>query len=143
MWVSMRWTRGEYAVVDNATLIDVDAVHGFLHDAYWAKGRSRMVVELAMERSLSFGLLHGDRTIGFARVITDFAVVGIVEDVFVLPEYQGKGLGRWMMECLLSHPALTGIELILESREARGFYEGLGFQALSDAGEIMRRGAGG
>ena len=135
----MRWTKGEFAVVDNQSLIDVDAVHDFLHGSYWAKGRSRMVVDLAMERSLAFGLLHGDRTIGFARVITDFAVVGVVEDVYVLPEYQGRGLGRWMLECLLSHPALAGIELYTASRKARGFYQALGFTPLGDPAEYMRR----
>ena len=81
----MRWTRGEFAVVDDQSLIDVDAVHDFLKGSYWAKGRSRMVVQLAMERSLAFGLIHDDRTIGFTRVITDFAVVGVIEDVYVLP----------------------------------------------------------
>jgi GNAT superfamily N-acetyltransferase len=91
-----------------------------------------------MERSLAFGLLEGDRTVGFARVITDFAVVGVIEDVYVLPEHQGKGLGRWMMECLLSHPALAGLELYTASRKARGFYEALGFEALEDPGTYMR-----
>ena len=134
----MRWTKGEFAVVDNQTLIDVDAVHGFLRDSYWAEGRSRMVVQLAMERSLAFGLLQGDRTIGFARVITDFAVVGIIEDVYVLPDFQGQGLGRFMMECLLSHPALAGLELYTASRKAKGFYETLGFEALHDPAEYMR-----
>jgi len=138
----MRWKRDEFAVVDNMSLIDVDAVHDFLKGSYWAKGRSKMVVELAMERSLAFGLLSGDRTIGFARVITDFAVVGIVEDVYVLPEFQGRGLGKWLMECVLSHPALQGIELVVESRKAGGFYEGLGFRHLDDAAEFMRRGGG-
>ena len=135
----MRWTKGEYTVVDKVSLIDVDAVHDFLHDSYWAKGRSRMVVELAMDRSLSFGLLHGDRTVGFARVITDFAVFGVVEDVFVLPEYQGRGLGTWLMECILEHPALGGIDLILETRKARGFYERFGFEVLEDPQEYMVR----
>jgi GNAT superfamily N-acetyltransferase len=134
----MRWTKGEFAVVDNQALIDVDAVHDFLHSSYWAKGRSKMVVQLAMERSLAFGLVHGDRTIGFARVITDFAVVGIIEDVYVLPEYQGQGLGRFLMESLLSHPALTGLEVYTASRKARGFYEGLGFEALDDPAAYMR-----
>jgi GNAT superfamily N-acetyltransferase len=135
----MRWTRGEFAVVDNQTLIDVDAVHDFLKGSYWAKGRSKMVVQLAMERSLAFGLIHEDRTIGFARVITDFAVVGVIEDVYVLPEFQGKGLGSFMMDCLMSHPALAGLELYTASRKARGFYERMGFHALDDPGEYMRR----
>ena len=135
----MRWTQGEYAVVDNQTLIDVDAVHDFLKGSYWAKGRSKMVVQLAMERSLAFGLIHKDHTIGFARVITDFAVVGVIEDVYVLPEFQEKGLGSFLMECLMSHPALAGLELYTASRKARGFYERLGFLALDDPGEYMRR----
>ncbi len=134
----MRWTRGEFAVVDNQALIDVDAVHDFLHSSYWARGRSKMVVQLAMERSLAFGLLHGDRTIGFARVITDFAVVGVIEDVYVLPEYQGQGLGRFLMESILDHPALGGLEIYTASRKARGFYEGLGFEPLDDPAAYMR-----
>ena len=134
----MRWTKGDFAVVDNQALIDVDAVHDFLHSSYWAKGRSKMVVELAMERSLAFGLLHRDQTIGFARVITDFAVVGVIEDVFVLPEFQGQGLGRFLMESLLGHPALEGLELYTASRKARGFYEGLGFEPLDDPAAYMR-----
>jgi GNAT superfamily N-acetyltransferase len=136
----MRWTKGDYAVVDNQTLIDVDAVHDFLKGSYWAKGRSKMVVQLAMERSLAFGLLKGERTIGFSRVITDFAVVGVIEDVYVLPDHQGQGLGRFMMECLISHPALAGLELYTASRKARGFYEALGFEALDDPGAYMRLG---
>ena len=136
----MRWKRDEFAVVDNMSLIDVDAVHDFLKRSYWAKGRSKMVVQLAMERSLSFGLLHGDSTVGFARVITDFSVVGIVENVYVLPEFQGRGLGKWLMECVLSHPALQGIELVVEARKAGGFYEELGFRSLDDARDFMRRG---
>jgi GNAT superfamily N-acetyltransferase len=134
----MRWTKGGFAVVDNQALIDSDAVHDFLRSSYWAKGRSKMVVDLAMERSLSFGLLHGDRTIGFARVITDFAVVGVIEDVYVLPDFQGQGLGRFLMESLLSHPALEGLELYTASRKARGFYEGLGFEPLDDPAAYMR-----
>ena len=72
-------------------------------------------------------------------VITDFAVVGVIEDVYVLPEFQGKGLGSFMMECLMSHPALAGLELYTASRKARGFYERMGFQALDDPAEYMRR----
>jgi GNAT superfamily N-acetyltransferase len=139
----MRWTKGAYSVVDDMSLIDVDAVHSFLSQSYWAKGRSRAVVELAMERSLSFGLLHGDRTVGFARVITDFAVFGTVEDVFVLPEFQGKGLGGWMLECILAHPALAGIDLIVATRKAKGFYEHFAFRPLKDRNQYMlRRGSG-
>jgi len=139
---TMRWTKGEFSVVDDLSAIDVDAVHSFLSQSYWAKGRSRMVVELAMERSLSFGLLHGDETVGFARVITDFAVMGTVEDVFVLPEYQGRGLGMWLMECVLSHPALQGVDIIAATRKAGGFYQRLGFAPLQDREQYMMRPAG-
>ena len=138
----MRWTKGEFSVVDDLSAIDVDAVHSFLSQSYWAKGRSRMVVELAMERSLPFGVLHGDRTVGFARVITDFAVMGTVEDVFVLPEYQGRGLGMWLMECVLAHPALQGIDIIAATRKAAGFYRRLGFAPLQDREQYMMRPAG-
>lgn len=138
----MRWTKGEYTLVDNLSLIDVEAVHDFLRSSYWAKGRSKMVVQLAAERSLSFGLLCGDETVGFARVITDFAIFGYVEDVYVLPEHRGKGLGKWMMERVIEHPALAGIDLMLEARKAGGFYRQLGFEPLGEPSAFMRRSPG-
>jgi Acetyltransferases len=38
--------------------------------------------------------------VGFARLITDHVTFGYLTDVYVLSEHQGRGLGRWMMQCL-------------------------------------------
>ena len=38
--------------------------------------------------------------VGFARLITDHVTFGYLTDVYVLSEHQGRGLGRWMRQCL-------------------------------------------
>ena len=65
--------------------------------------------------------------IGMARVITDRVTFGYLTDVFVLPEYQGKGLGRWMIECLnevvKDWQALRGFWIIAGSPDSARLYE--------------------
>lgn len=40
------------------------------------------------------------KQIGLARLISDEVTFAYLTDVYVLPEYQGKGLGKWMIECI-------------------------------------------
>jgi GNAT superfamily N-acetyltransferase len=69
--------------------------------------------------------------IGFARVVSDRATIAYVGDVFVLPEFRGRGLAKWLMECVMSHPELQGLRRwLLVTRDAHDLYKQLGFQAL-------------
>jgi GNAT superfamily N-acetyltransferase len=82
--------------------------------------------------------MQGDRQIGFARVISDYATIAYLGDVFVLAEYRGRGLGKWLVECVLSHPQLQGLRRwILATRDAHGLYEKYGFTALKSPGIFM------
>lgn len=38
--------------------------------------------------------------IGFCRLVTDYVDVAYLSDVYVLKEYQGKGLAKWLLECI-------------------------------------------
>ena len=60
--------------------------------SYWARGIPLATVERSLAHSLCFALLDGDRQVGFARVISDRATIAYLGDVFVLPEYRGRGL---------------------------------------------------
>jgi len=112
---------------DNARL-DLAVVHGFLAASHWAKGIPLAVLERAVAQSLSFGLYRDGSQIGFARVVTDYATFAYLADVFVLPEERGKGLGRWLVESILAHPALQGLRRwLLGTRDAHGLYRKLGF----------------
>ena len=138
------WRRGAYLISTDPALIDVDAVHRYLADeSYWSRGVSRDVVARSIARSLAFGLYHAPAAgepvqAGFARAITDRATMAYVADVFVLPEHRGRGLGAWLIECMLAHPDLQGLRVWrLATLDAHGLYEKHGFRALAHPERMM------
>lgn len=122
------WVHDGYVVSTDRGRIDLDVVHGYLRSSYWAAGMPRDVLERAIENSVTFGVYDGTRQVGFARVITDRATYAYLSDVFIVEEYRGRGLSKWMMECLLAHPDLQGLRrFALFTRDASGLYERYGF----------------
>src|SRR5262245_58214063 len=91
------------------TRLDVDVIHGFLRESYWAAGIPRDVVERSIEHSLCFGVYVDWRQVGFARVISDFATFAYLADVFVLEEFRGRGLSKRLMDAIISHHRLQGL----------------------------------
>ena len=77
---------------------------------------------------------------GFARIISDYATIAYVGDVFILPEYRGRGLATWWMDCVVSHPRLQGLRRwVLATRDAHGLYEKFGFTPLKKPEIFMER----
>jgi N-acetylglutamate synthase-like GNAT family acetyltransferase len=128
----VEWHRENFTVTCDPAKIDAGVVSTFLASSYWAKGIPEQTVAKSLANSLCFALLDGDQQVGFAKVISDRATIAYLNDVFVLPEYRGRGLAKWMMECVLSHPELQGLRRwVLATRDAHGFYKQFGFTALS------------
>jgi GNAT superfamily N-acetyltransferase len=133
-----RWTRDAFAVSCDPADQDVDVIHAFLVESYWAKGVPRETVARSIRGSLCFALLDGSRQVGFARVISDRATIAYLGDVFVLPDYRGRGLGTWLVECVLAHPELQGMRRwMLGTRDAHGLYQKLGFTPLARPDRVM------
>jgi len=108
--------------------LDVGAIHAYLKDSYWARGIPRQVVERSLRNSLGFGVYDGDALVGFARVVTDLATFAYIGDVFVLEAYRGRGLSKWLMECMVEHPDLKDLRRWhLVTRDAQGLYAKFGF----------------
>jgi GNAT superfamily N-acetyltransferase len=137
--VLMEATRGEYRISTDKTLLSLDAIHAFLSRSYWAPDRTREVIARSVENSLCYGLYHRGRQIGFARVISDGATLYHLCDVFVDEEYRGQGLGKWLVETVISDPALSGLKGHLATRDAQGLYRRYGFAPLEDAHNFMIR----
>jgi GNAT superfamily N-acetyltransferase len=120
--------------------IDVGAVHAFLSRMPWAHGVGREVVERSLRHSLCFGLYTEGHQIGLARVVTDRATFGYVADVYVLEEYRGRGLARWLMECVVGHPELQTVRrLLLATRDAHSLYTPFGFKPLARPEDHLER----
>ena len=112
--------------------LDVDAICDFLSRAYWAKGRPRERTERALANSLVFGVYDGQRQIGLARVVSDYAIFAYLCDVFIHEDYRGRGFGKWLMETMFSHPDLQGLRRwTLATNDAHGLYRRYGFDALT------------
>ena len=64
-----------------------------------------MIVK-GIENSLCFGLYAESGQAGFVRVVSDYATFSWVCDVYIDPAHRGAGLGKWMMEVVVTHPAI-------------------------------------
>jgi GNAT superfamily N-acetyltransferase len=133
--------RGEFTVSTDPSRLDLDAIHNFLTNCYWAKGVPRDVVARSIEHALCFGVYDDTGAqVGFARVISDFATVAYLGDVFVLDTHRGRGLGKWLMECIMQHPALQGLRRwILTTRDAHELYAQVGFAPVKFPERYMER----
>jgi GNAT superfamily N-acetyltransferase len=118
-----------FEVDDDPARIDVDAVFDFLSThAYWAKGRSRGTVErLIREADRVVGVYHQSRQIGFARAFTDGVALAYLADVYVLPEFRGRGLGVELIREMVDDGPYTGIKWLLHTTDAHGLYRKFGF----------------
>jgi len=109
--------------------LQIETIHDYLsNQSYWAEGRSIETVKKSIKNSLCFGVYENDQQIGFARVVTDYAVFGWIMDLFILPSHQGKGLGKILMERIMNTPELEEIKKWgLMTKDAHRLYEQYGF----------------
>ena len=120
-------------ITTDKSKLDRDLIHRWLsEESYWARHIPRELVERAIEHSLCFAALDGDTQVGFARVVTDFAVFAYVGDVFVLASHRGRGVSKQLMQAIREHPSLQQLRRWhLLTRDAHGLYEQYGFRKLT------------
>ena len=125
----------------NKTDLDVGLIHAFLSEqSAWAKGIPLATVQKSIEHSLCFGGFVGPSQVAFARVISDFATFANLVDVFVLPEYRGKGYSKTLIQTVIAHPDLRGLRrFTLATTNAHGLYAQFGFTALHKPETHMER----
>lgn len=102
-------TEDPHLVSDDLSKLDLELAYGYLRGSYWASDVPREEILRSIRNSLTFGLYHERVQIGSARVVNDCARFAYLADVFVLEEHRGRGLGRWLVECVLDHPGLRGV----------------------------------
>lgn len=126
------WHLNEYMISTDPEKLDVQAVHQYLTRSTWAKGIDLETVVASIGNSLNFGIYHNDSQTGFARLITDYATFAYLCDVYVLEQYQGEGLGKWLMACIHDHPVFEKLRrIMLFTTTAPWLYEKFGYEPVN------------
>ncbi|MBB4014225.1 GNAT family N-acetyltransferase [Niveibacterium umoris] len=128
-----------YSVSTDLAAFDLDAVYRFLaEEAYWSKGLPRAVFDRALAHSICFGGFVDGAQVAFGRVITDRATFAYLADVFVLPDYRGRGYSKRLMDAVVAHPDLQGLRrMVLVTGDAHGLYGRYGFTPLAAPDRYM------
>lgn len=130
---------GPYTISTDPARLNLDAIYAYITHSYWAPGRAREVVAATLQNSLCFGLYEHDLQIGFARAITDYATLAYLCDVYVLEEYRGRGLGKWLVATVLACPHLAIVgRWSLHTRDAHGLYARYGFEPITSPEHAMQ-----
>ncbi len=124
------YQKGKYLISTDPARLDIAAIHAFLTRAYWSEGIPKEIVERAVQNSLCFGVydIETQKQIGLARLVTDLTTYAYICDVYILEQYRGQGLSKWLMECVKSYPDLQGLRRwSLVTRDAHELYRQFGF----------------
>ncbi len=132
--------QGDYCISTDKNRLQIPVIHTYLAErSYWAKGIPQSTVERSIENSIAFGVYHHDQQIGFCRVTSDLSTFAYLADVFILEEYRGKGLSKWLVSSVLSHPDLQGLRRwLLATYDAHGLYAQYGFEPLDKPENFMQ-----
>ncbi|MCW3111957.1 MAG: GCN5-related N-acetyltransferase [Segetibacter sp.] len=132
----------KFHITTDKSTLDIDMIVGYLSDrSYWAKGRSRETIEKSIDNSVCFGVYdHENKQVGFGRVVTDFCVLAWLMDVFILEEYRSRGLGKMLMQEILSYKEFEGIRRwALGTKDAHSLYKRFGFKPIEKPENMMDR----
>jgi N-acetylglutamate synthase-like GNAT family acetyltransferase len=118
-----------FLISTDKSKLDLAVIHTYLStESYWAQHIPFDVVKRAVDNSFCFGMYKNNKLIGFARLTTDYATFAYLADVFILADYRGKGLSKWLMRFMLTNPEVQGLRRwLLTTKDAHGLYEQFGF----------------
>jgi len=127
-----------YELDDDPDRVDVDAVHAYISQAYWAMGRPRAEVErLVREAQRVVGLYRDGRQVGFCRAASDGMSFAYLADVYVLEGHRGRGLGLELVREMVENGPYADRKWLLHTRDMHRLYAKLGFGPPSE--RVMER----
>jgi GNAT superfamily N-acetyltransferase len=123
----------DYMISTDKSRLDLSFIYHFLStQAYWCLNIPMDTVMRSVDNSLCFGVYLGEQQVGFARIISDYATIAYLGDVFVVPEHRGKGLSKRLISEIMSHPDLQGLRRwILLTGDAHGLYHQFGWKPVA------------
>lgn len=121
---------GTALISDDKNLLQIDRICALLKTSYWAVERSRETIERSIANSLCFGVYQNGEQVGFARCVTDYATMFWLADVILDERVRGQGLGKALVDLIVSHELLQGLTGTLATRDAQGLYQRFGFDPI-------------
>lgn len=113
-------------------------IYDFLSHSYWAEGVPFSIIEKTIKNSLCFGVYKNGAQIGYARVVTDYAVIAYIFDLFIIESERGRGYSKQLMEYIINYPEISGVKKwLLATKDASGLYSKFGFKKLSNTDRYM------
>lgn len=114
---------------DEKELLQFERVYELLSTTHWASKRELSIIRKSINNSLCFGVYKDNTQVGFARCVTDYAVIFWLCDVIIDEKYRKQGLGRKLIQCVVEHEALKDLRGILTSNpQHQAFYSQFGFE---------------
>jgi N-acetylglutamate synthase-like GNAT family acetyltransferase len=134
-------TKNDFTITTDKIKLNLNVIHNFLaNESSWSKNIPFEKVKSCIENSLNFGLFHKENQIGYARVISDYTTIAYLGDVFVVSNYRGQGLSKWLMEQVMAHPNLQGLRRwVLCTADAHELYKKYGWTSLAKPELYMER----
>ena len=128
----------EFEISTDPARLDIGMIHDFLRTSYWAPDVPREIIEKSIQNSFCFGVYYGPQQVAFARVITDFATMAYLSDLFVIPEFRAQGISKMLVKAIVDHPRLQGLRRwLLVTLDAQGLYTQFGFKPISNPEMFM------
>ncbi len=125
---------------DRKSVIDLTQLQAlFKLGAFWATERKIEDLNIAIENSEPvISVWDSQKLIGFARATSDGIYRATIWDVVIDPEYRGAGLGRKLVQTVLSHPRMNRVERVyLTTTHQQSFYERIGFEVNSSSTMVL------
>lgn len=117
----------ELIISNDKSLLNIDTVFGFMQRSYWANKRSKDTIIKSIENSLCYGVYDGDRQVGFARIVTDWATMYYLCDVYIDEDYRGYGIGKKFIKEIVESNSLRNLFGLLSTMDAHTLYEQIDF----------------
>jgi GNAT superfamily N-acetyltransferase len=129
-----------YTVSDDKTKLDINFIHSFLKNSYWAKDRSLEDVIETINNSDCYGIFENNKQIGFARVVSDYVLFAFLFDVFIVEEHRGRGLSKTLLNAVFENPIYKKVrKWYLATKDAHVLYQKFGFQPLTRPERLIEK----
>jgi GNAT superfamily N-acetyltransferase len=134
-------SKDDFLISTDKSKLDITVIHNYLSaESYWAKNIPLQKVQRSIDHSFCFGLYKNNKLVGFARLITDYSTFAYIADVFILDEYRGLGLSKWLMQFITTNPEVQELRRwTLATQDAHGLYAQFGFVPPEKPERLMHR----